>query len=364
MNAHLNDRLPETPLGGNPPEICPVVKTDNRRPFLTFFILVIVVFVSLNQLASAEDRAAFTTCKGLGYPDEVMCLKAVLENDPCDLEAFLTLTWLMAENDDWEELMSLLTHLSNTSPDTPHFFQMRAKILAEHYRDLAAAEIELNKAEGLERCLGSKEEEILKPIPPIPENAERILERANTRYQYFRDYGGAARDLETYISLVQRPNSPSVFRHLAGARRQLGDIPGAIDALSRQMTIFPETAISALPTRARLYREMGDEASARADMAELQQIEFVHHQKAIARLDERIAGSPADVSAYIERGMLKLKIGDYNGAIGDANRILELDPDFAAAYELRAKARTELGNLEGARADRERSFELLREARE
>lgn len=302
-------------------------------------------------------------CMKLQYLDELICLERLLKTDPCNAEAFFELVYTTGRHSDINKLMAVLDELSASAPDKPHFFQMRARILSEHYKDDAAANAERKKAEGLQPCLESMEKELHEILPPTKENAENILERGMARYTHIQDYVGAAEDFETYLGLVDRPKGPYVYRQLAGARRQLGDLPGAIDALSLQIEVFPETAISALPTRARLCRELGDEECAKRDLAEVERLTLEHNQRTIARLNYRIASRPGSVSTYLERGRLKIMVGDFEGAIADANRAMELEPESAAAYELRAKAKIELGDLDGARADREYSFKLLRNAR-
>lgn len=340
-----------------------VAPPKTRRALAVSLLLFISLFASLNQQTFAEGSEDSAECIELGYEEKVTCLNTVLEENPCDAEAFVTLTWLMAEHNEWEELMASLEYLSFVAPDKPHFIQMRAQILMEHYKDRAAADIEMKKAEGLERCLLTKEEIVLSPIPPTVENAEMILERATIRFSDLKDYGGAVQDFETYLGLVERPKGPHVFYFLAGARRQLGDISGAIDALSLEMDVFPETSVSVLRTRARLYREIGDEVRAGLDLAEVERLTLEHNQWTIERIGDRIAIRPEDVSAYLERGKLKIKVGDYQGAVDDSDQALKLAPDLAAAYELRAKARIKLGDLEGARADREISSKLIRDAK-
>jgi len=357
---------------------CRVSRSHSDRPLIEVFLLVgprnqwrvwacllalFSLLVSLSQPASAEGREDATECLELAYAEKITCLEEILEENPGNGEAFFTLTWAMAERDEWEQLMAVLKSLRDVAPDRPHFYQMRAQILVEHFGDQAAADLELRKAEGLQRCLLTKAEEVLKPLPPTRENSAEILERATTKYISLQDYAGAAEDFETYLALVDRPKGPYVYRQLAGARRQLGDLPGAIDALSLQIEAFPETTISTLPTRARLYRELGDEVGSKHDLAELERLTLEHNRQAIARLDDGIASRPESVWLYLERGRLNMKVGELGGAIADANRAMELEPGFAEAYELRAKAKTELGDLDGARADRVHSFKLLRDSR-
>ncbi len=60
---------------------------------------------------------------------------------------------------------------------------------------------------------------------------------------------------------------------------------------------------------------------------------------------------PANGSVYAIRGRVKLDKGDYEGAIADADRAIELDPANRLAYAVRGYARDK-GDYEGAIAER------------
>src|SRR5438477_630609 len=57
-------------------------------------------------------------------------------------------------------------------------------------------------------------------------------------------------------------------------------------------------------------------------------------------------------------GFVQLQRGDFDGAIPDFNRAIELDPKFAMAFSNRAGAKSGRGDLEGAIADCTRALEL------
>ena len=62
--------------------------------------------------------------------------------------------------------------------------------------------------------------------------------------------------------------------------------------------------------------------------------------------------------AYYNRGLAKVALGDYNGAIADFDRALALDPDHAEAYKSRGVAYDSLGDKEMARRDFLKAREL------
>ena len=61
--------------------------------------------------------------------------------------------------------------------------------------------------------------------------------------------------------------------------------------------------------------------------------------------------APDYVFAYDNRGEIKRMRKDYDGAIVDYNKAIQLDPEFVAAYLDRGSAFKEMGNRKSARAD-------------
>lgn len=72
----------------------------------------------------------------------------------------------------------------------------------------------------------------------------------------------------------------------------------------------------------------------------------------------RLAREPEDAAAYINRGHEKRNSGDYDGAIAEFDRAIELDPDDAGAYHGRGEAKRGKGDYDGAIADCDRAIEL------
>lgn len=72
---------------------------------------------------------------------------------------------------------------------------------------------------------------------------------------------------------------------------------------------------------------------------------------AIADYTEAIRLDPADKWPYNRRGFVRLVQGDFDGAIADITEAIRLDPEDAMAYQNRAIARQNKGDLDGAVAD-------------
>jgi tetratricopeptide (TPR) repeat protein len=70
------------------------------------------------------------------------------------------------------------------------------------------------------------------------------------------------------------------------------------------------------------------------------------------------SSSRPTVSEYFNRGIQKVSQGDFTGAIADFSRVIQLQPDFAAAYSNRALAHVQVENYEAALADIDQVLEL------
>ena len=68
--------------------------------------------------------------------------------------------------------------------------------------------------------------------------------------------------------------------------------------------------------------------------------------------------NPKEASAYNERGNAKGDKGDFDGAVADYTRAIELDPKFTEAYYNRGLAKKHKGDFDGAIADYNRVIEI------
>ena len=63
-------------------------------------------------------------------------------------------------------------------------------------------------------------------------------------------------------------------------------------------------------------------------------------------------------STYNNRGLAKGKLGDFEGAIADCDKAIELNPKSASAYNNRSINKASLGDFEGAVVDCDKAIEL------
>ena len=71
----------------------------------------------------------------------------------------------------------------------------------------------------------------------------------------------------------------------------------------------------------------------------------------VTQLTEELKNYPPSCRAYVKRGSLHLDQGSHEAALADASAALKLNPDSAAAFRLRSRARHVLKDNEGAYKD-------------
>src|SRR5436190_2007237 len=76
-----------------------------------------------------------------------------------------------------------------------------------------------------------------------------------------------------------------------------------------------------------------------------------HFDAAIADYTKAIELNPQYAVAYQNRAGARLFVDDYAGALADASKAIALQPDFASAYNTRGNVRRAMGDFTGARAD-------------
>ena len=81
--------------------------------------------------------------------------------------------------------------------------------------------------------------------------------------------------------------------------------------------------------------------------------------KSIADYSRVIALKPDFMLNYLYRGLAKYELEDYEGAIADYDRVIEIGSnEWAKTYFFRGNAKSEMSDHEGAEADRKRTIEL------
>ena len=82
------------------------------------------------------------------------------------------------------------------------------------------------------------------------------------------------------------------------------------------------------------------------------------YQGALLDLNKTIELNPNFFMYYYNRANIKLKLRDYEGSINDCNKALEIIPNFVLAYNVRALSKSKIKDYSGAINDFNKSIEI------
>jgi len=159
--------------------------------------------------------------------------------------------------------------------------------------------------------------------------AAALFYRANSRYST-RDTTGALEDINRSLDL--RPDFVPALSLRAAIRTQAGDTKGAGDDLDRAIASGLNSA-SLRSRRATLRMSAGDLNGAAADLLEV------------------VARSPHNAIANLRLAIVLNGLGRNVPALDAANRAVDLNSRNADAYGVRAKIKSDIGDLDGALED-------------
>ena len=71
-----------------------------------------------------------------------------------------------------------------------------------------------------------------------------------------------------------------------------------------------------------------------------------------------IANNPQDALGYYNRGFTKSQLKNYQGAIADYNKAIEIDPQYAVVYGNRGLVKYKLGDENGYCTDAKKAASL------
>ena len=117
---------------------------------------------------------------------------------------------------------------------------------------------------------------------------------------------------------------------------------------------------NALSVNYHLLQQAGeDDAIQIEDEVDCEEIEFFNEEDLMPVDDERV-GSEGDQNAatWVLQGISKGEQSDFDGAIADFDRAIEMDPDYALAYLNRGNAKSFKGDQEAAIIDFDRAIDL------
>lgn len=83
-----------------------------------------------------------------------------------------------------------------------------------------------------------------------------------------------------------------------------------------------------------------------------------NYQGALSDLNKSIELNPNYFMSYYNRGNIKLKLKDFEGSINDCNKAIEIIPNFVLAYNVRGLAKAQIKDLIGAINDFGKAIEI------
>jgi tetratricopeptide (TPR) repeat protein len=278
------------------------------------------------------------------------------------------------------ELVMLKSDLLEASGELVKSDESLAKSLAKHSNDghLRAAIASRRLLEGRHTeawdVLNSTPEGVIHPDLHVVEgrmhlaNADRLRDgTGDTDKNLLAD---AAESFEAALEMDRE--SGIAWLGLARVQRLLGKSEEAVETLTRARRLLPDEDPSAAAESALLCLDKGDfeGATQHIDAASIRGegaiVSYVrgniaanqgHLKAAQSYFDEAINTDPTHVRARLNRVSIHMASGNAQGALDDANVLLELAPGLAIAKLRRAEANMMLSNWEDAKADLERIVE-------
>jgi tetratricopeptide (TPR) repeat protein len=183
------------------------------------------------------------------------------------------------------------------------------------------------------------------------------------------DSAGALVDFDRCIEL--RPDLAEAHVNRGIVHQDRGNLEAALADFDRALSLKSGFDV-ALVNRAQARLASDPTAADRDCTAAIDagtRIAAAYFLRATARRKQGdLAGALADAGRYVDlqpdalaftaRGSIRHDARDLAGAIADFSRAIELQPDYADAFRNRAIVKTDLGDREGALADYERAIEL------
>jgi len=202
-----------------------------------------------------------------------------------------------------------------------------------------------------------------KAIELDPNLADAYYYRGRLKYDYERkkinekpeeiDFSDAIYDFTKAIELD--PNIGNAYYYRANAKGELGDMDGGCSDWRKAANLEGDRNEAA---KKRIEKYCNNTKTAEEYFERGLEKENGDYEGAIADFNKAIELDPNYAKAYFNRGLSKSALKDYNGAISDFNKFIELLPDYAEAYYSRGVVKNFLKDLYGAIADFTKAIEL------
>jgi tetratricopeptide (TPR) repeat protein len=210
-----------------------------------------------------------------------------------------------------------------------------------------------------------------KAVQPLPESNQRLIQQKRRQKRLVIVTITLALLIAggwyAYNYIANAPVRARVEFDKGIALMNPGDYEQAVDQFTRALEIWPDMAEAYL-NRGIVLHALGQREAAVADLeralelnsrlararTELGQIHLENRDqtKALEELTKSIEIEPT-TDAYYQRGLLYESLGEHQKAIEDYDKAISERRDSPFAYRARALAKQNLGDMEGARLDRE-----------
>jgi len=157
-----------------------------------------------------------------------------------------------------------------------------------------------------------------------------------TMYEQSKKYEKA---IEYYDLANKRDESPTIHERISVCQYELGNYDLALRSINKAINI-DSTEISYMARKANIFYEMGDVRSA------------------IGEWDKVLAAQPEYAFGYYRRGWFKELAGDMEGAVEDLSMSVVLEPEYSYAYVSRGDVYLKQGKTDLAEQDFKKVIEL------
>ena len=176
-----------------------------------------------------------------------------------------------------------------------------------------------------------------KLIQENPDDPTYYINRGNA-YVYIRDYERAISDYSKFIQLY--PGNAKAYFNRGIAYFRKGEYDLAILDYSEAIKIDPEWA-GIYYARSQIYKHIGKSNEQHQDEDEAFRLGFDpqcdYEDECFELFEDLVQLCPKNAKVYYYRGLVRDCSGDYNLAIADYSKAIQLNPRLAHAYHKRAE---------------------------
>jgi len=300
-------------------------------------LVISMAFILISGLCLGQDAEHYLidgiyAFQGGDYHKSIEYLDRFLESNPGQEDALFCRAGAKAALEQYD---AALVDVNQAIDESPHFagaYWLRAEIYA-HLDQLEKASQDIDKAKelinkGYDRVLDGADKDVASSEGR--EKALALINRAQHRKRK-SDCEGAVSDYYSALAILGSFPEPQYYVYMAIAQERCGDMTGALNTYNNALLQYPGNE-GLIEKRAFLKKKIGDVQGYEADMAILHESWLEGRREDEQTLTKTIQSHPTAYN-YKLRAQARLDIGNYQGALEDINKAIELDPEDAWRYE-------------------------------